>query len=63
MLPCPAGLLEFAANVTGHRKALDKLTASLRVDASKARAQLGWLPTVSLTDGLRAMTDSFRTGG
>jgi nucleoside-diphosphate-sugar epimerase len=60
LFPFPRVLLELAAGVAGHRKALDKLTASLRVDASKARHRLGWSPDVPLAVGLRAMAASFR---
>ncbi len=63
LFACPGALLEFAATIAGHRRALDKLTASLCVDERKARTLLGWSPEVPLADGLRAMTESFRAGG
>lgn len=59
LFPFPRPLLELAAGIAGHRKAFDKLTASLRVDASKARNLLGWSPEVPLAEGLRATAASF----
>lgn len=59
LFPFPRPLLELAARMAGHRRAFDKLTASLRVDATKARDLLGWSPEVPLAEGLRATAASF----
>jgi nucleoside-diphosphate-sugar epimerase len=59
LFPCPRALLELGADLVGHHKAFEKLTASLRVDATKARRVLGWSPEVSLADGLRATAAAF----
>ncbi len=57
--PFPSGALSLAARLVGLRAAFDKLTASLRVDASKARRLLGWSPEVPVAEGLRATGRSF----
>lgn len=59
LFPFPRALLQIGAGLVGHRRAFDKLTASLRVDATKARNLLGWSPEVPLAVGLRAMAASF----
>ncbi len=50
----PFGAISLAARIAGQAKALDKLTACLRVDVTKARRLLGWSPEVTVADGLRA---------
>lgn len=50
----PMRATTLAARVAGQAKALDKLTACLRVDVTKARQVLGWSPEVKVADGLRA---------
>lgn len=52
LVPCPAGLLNFAARVIGRSDAAARLTGSLQVDSSKIRRQLGWQPQVTLAAGL-----------
>lgn len=59
LFPFPANALSLAARLVGLGAAFDKLTAPLRVDASKARRLLGWSPHVSVADGLRATGRSF----
>ena len=55
----PATVVEGLATIAGQRKPLLKLTASLRVDASKARKLLGWVPSVDTSTGLREAGSSF----
>lgn len=58
----PLRPLSLAARILGVGNAFDKLTAPLRVDASKARRLLGWTPEVPVADGLRATGRSFAMG-
>jgi nucleoside-diphosphate-sugar epimerase len=58
----PPGALSLAARVLGQGALFDKLTASLRVDVTKARMLLGWTPEVSVAAGLRATGRSFAIG-
>ena len=53
LLPVNAGLLGMMASVAGKRTLFDKLCGELTVDASAANDVLGWVPPVSLAEGLR----------
>jgi nucleoside-diphosphate-sugar epimerase len=59
LLWLPVPLVEGLAAITGQHKPLLKLTASLRVDASKARRLLGWQPNIDTVTGLREAGSSF----
>ncbi|GAB4468434.1 MAG: NAD-dependent epimerase/dehydratase family protein [Burkholderiaceae bacterium] len=59
LFPFPAGALSVAAQLVGLGTAFEKLTASLRVDVSKARRVLGWTPEIPIAEGLRATGRSF----
>ena len=54
LLPCPVALLNLGAAMVGKRAAAARLTGSLRVDSSRIRAELGWVPRYSLDQGLNA---------
>jgi UDP-glucose 4-epimerase len=53
----PVSLLKVSASLTGRRSDFDKLTAGLRVDATRARELLQWEPSRSLVDGLGQMAE------
>lgn len=53
LLPFPAGLINFAANLIGKKNIADRLCQSLRVDSSKARDRMQWTPPYSVQQGLR----------
>ena len=53
LLPVPVPLLRMAARMLGKADAIDRLCGSLQVDISKARNLLGWVPPVSVAEGLR----------
>lgn len=53
LFPLPTWLLESVAKLMGCRALAQSLCGSLQVDASKARARLGWSPPLGLEDGLR----------
>lgn len=55
LVPVPAGWLRIGAALLGRRAAADRLLGSLVVDASKARAMLGWTPVVSMDEQLKKM--------
>lgn len=52
-LPAPVWLLEAGATLLGKREAVQRLCGNLQVDISKARRLLGWMPPVSVDEGLR----------
>ena len=53
LLPVPVPLLRLAARVLGKVDAIDRLCGNLQVDTSKASTLLGWVPSVSVEEGLR----------
>lgn len=53
LLPVPAGLLQFGATVLGKKAMAQRLLGSLQVDISKTRTLLGWVPPLSVDEGLR----------
>lgn len=59
----PRPILLAAARLIGQGESFAKLTASLRVDPSKARNMLGWRPEVSVEEGLRETARSFIAAG
>ncbi len=51
--PVPVWALEAAASALGKGAAVQRLCGNLQVDISKARSLLGWVPPVSVAEGLR----------
>jgi nucleoside-diphosphate-sugar epimerase len=60
LVPCPLGILRAAAGVAGVRRQLDQLIGSLTLDDAKIRSELGWVPPLSMPEGLQAMADWYR---
>ena len=56
LLPVPVWALQAGASLLGKGDAVQRLCGNLQVDMSKARSLLGWVPPVSVEEGLsRAM--------
>ena len=53
LLPVPMWALQVGASLLGKSDAVQRLCGNLQVDISKARKLLGWVPTVSVEEGLR----------
>ena len=53
LLPVPVPILRLAARMFGKTDAIDRLCGNLQIDASKARSLLGWVPPLSVEEGLR----------
>jgi nucleoside-diphosphate-sugar epimerase len=53
LLPVPVWALEAAATLVGKGDTVQRLCGNLQVDISKARTLLGWVPSVSVEEGLR----------
>jgi len=53
LLPVPVWALQAGAALLGKRDAVQRLYCNLQVDISKARSLLGWVPPVSVEEGLR----------
>lgn len=53
LLPVPVWALRSGAALLGKGDAVQRLCGNLQVDISKARSLLGWVPPVSVDEGLR----------
>jgi nucleoside-diphosphate-sugar epimerase len=53
LLKVPLPLISLLARITGRSAQIERLLASLQVDSDKARRQLGWIPPLTLDEGLR----------
>ena len=53
LLPVPVWALRAGASLLGKGEAIQRVCGNLQVDISKARSLLGWVPPVSVDEGLR----------
>lgn len=53
LLPVPVWALQAGAGLLGTGAAVQRLCGNLQVDISKARSLLGWVPPVTVAEGLR----------
>jgi nucleoside-diphosphate-sugar epimerase len=53
LLPVPVWALQAGASLLGKGDAVQRLCGNLQVDISKARSLLGWVPPISVEEGLR----------
>jgi nucleoside-diphosphate-sugar epimerase len=53
LLPMPVWALQAGASLLGRGGEVQRLCDNLQVDISKARRLLGWMPPVSVEEGLR----------
>ncbi len=53
LLPVPVWALQAGASLLGKGDVVQRLCGNLQVDISKARSLLGWVPPVSVEEGLR----------
>ena len=61
LLAIPPWILSAAATLLGQRAAVQRLCSNLQIDSSKARTLLGWVPPVSLDEGLRRALEEYRS--
>jgi nucleoside-diphosphate-sugar epimerase len=62
LIPFPSGLLILVATLLGKKYVVQRLCGSLQVDISKAREMLGWVPPVTVDEGLRMAAAEFING-
>ena len=61
MLPVPVWVMQAVASLLGKGDAVQRLCGNLQVDISKAQSMLGWVPNLTVMEGLRlAMGDRSR---
>jgi nucleoside-diphosphate-sugar epimerase len=60
LLPVPVWFLWAGAVALGKREFIQRLCGSLQVDINKARTLLGWVPKISLDEGLRRAVAGIR---
>ncbi len=60
LVPVPPAVLMAGATLVGRREMAQRLMGSLQVDISKARRILGWVPPVSVDEGLRRASQDTR---
>lgn len=53
LFPLPGWMMRVAGAAIGKRAAVQRLTGNLQVDISKAQELLGWVPPISVDEGLR----------
>jgi len=53
LLPVPVWALQAGATLLGKGDAVQRLCGNLQVDISKAQQLLGWVPPISIEEGLR----------
>jgi UDP-glucose 4-epimerase len=59
MLPIPVTLFKFFAKVIGKQDFIERLSGSLRVDISKTKQLLNWIPPQSVDNGFKKTADAF----
>lgn len=53
LIPMPVAWLRFAATLVGKQAVIDRLCSNLQVDISHTKETLGWVPPVSIDEGIR----------
>ena len=59
LLPIPAFVLQWGAALLGKADVAQRLCGSLQLDINKTRQLLGWIPPVSVDEGLRRAAERF----
>lgn len=59
LIPIPVKLLNSAAILIGKRNVAQRLCTSLRVDISKTQKLLGWVPPLSVDEGLKRAAEGY----
>ena len=57
----PTPVLRLAARIAGQGGAAERLVGSLQVDSAKATRLLGWVPRMSVEDGLRRTVEWYQS--
>lgn len=60
LFPLSQKFIEFCAEVLGKQDFSQRLCGNLQVDITKARTLLGWIPPISVADGLKITAQEFK---
>jgi nucleoside-diphosphate-sugar epimerase len=63
LMPVPALIIQVAAKLLGKGEVAQRLCGNLQVDISKARQLLGWVPPISVKEGLRRAVKGYVQSG
>ncbi|CAN1531226.1 WcaG Nucleoside-diphosphate-sugar epimerases [Methylophilaceae bacterium] len=63
LIPVPALMIQVSAKLLGKGEVAQRLCGNLQVDISKARKLLGWVPPISVKEGLRNTVESYVQSG
>ena len=59
LVPVPALMIQVAAKLLGKGEVAQRLCGNLQVDINKARRLLGWVPPISVKEGLRRAVKAY----
>jgi len=59
LIPVPESVLIMFGRITGKTETFQRLIYSLQVDISKSRKMLGWVPPVSVSEGLSRTVEAY----
>jgi nucleoside-diphosphate-sugar epimerase len=62
LVPVPASWLRMLGKLTGKSAQIQRLTSPLRLDCARLRDELGWVPPLSVSDGIKSTVLAFRDG-
>ena len=63
LMPVPVLMIQIAAKLLGKAEVAQRLCGNLQVDISKARQLLGWVPPISVKEGLRKTVQGYVQSG
>lgn len=58
LLPVPVSWLRFAAKLTGKQAVIERLCGNLQVDIQHTKETLGWMPPISVEEGIARCFDA-----
>ena len=61
LFPCPTYLLRGMGQLLGKSAAVERVVGSLQADCSKIRGELGWIPPLTVSQGLQHTASWYKT--
>ncbi|CAG4885582.1 NAD-dependent epimerase/dehydratase family protein [Paraburkholderia gardini] len=62
LIPVPVSWLRSLGRLTGRSAQIERLTSSLRIEVSRMRKDIGWMPPWTVSEGLAETVRAYRTG-